>query len=63
MHPIHEEKIIQECVAKLKRGKLAPWKVEQEIQREYEIPSPDNFKIAATCRKLPGLPSLSRYRC
>jgi hypothetical protein len=51
MHNIHEEKIIQECIAKLKSGKLAPWKVEEEIQKEYEIPSPNNFKIAGACRQ------------
>jgi hypothetical protein len=51
MYRINEEKIIQECLAKLRKGKIAPWKLEEEIQTEYEIPLPNNFMTAAACRQ------------
>lgn len=46
-----EKSLIRDCVEKLKTGKLPPWKVEEEIETHYGIPSPDNFKTAALCRQ------------
>jgi hypothetical protein len=42
---------IQECVQKLREGRLAPWKVEEELGSAYGIEIPENFRIAAICRQ------------
>lgn len=47
-----EEIIIRECVEELKRGKLSPWKVEDEIMTNYGINPPDNYSLAALCRQI-----------
>ncbi len=50
--PAEKEKvIIKDCVEKLKRGKLPPWKVEEELEANHGIIPPDNFRTAALCRQ------------
>ncbi len=46
-----EETIIKECAERLKTGKLPPWKVEEEVETNYGIICPQNFRIAALCRQ------------
>lgn len=46
-----EATIIKECAERLKTGKLPPWKVEEEIEKNYRVTPPDNFKMAALCRQ------------
>jgi len=51
MNERKEETIIKECAERLKTGKLPPWKVEEEIETNYRIIPPGNFRIAALCRQ------------
>jgi hypothetical protein len=46
-----EEDIIKKCTEKLRSGKLAPWKVEQEIAINWSLDPPQNFRIAALARQ------------
>lgn len=46
-----ENALVRECVEKLKTGKLPPWKVEEELEANYGIIPPDNFRAAALCRQ------------
>jgi len=69
---------MDECVARLKDGTLAPWKVEDELQTNFGLIPPQNFKEAAECRRrlieevtgesfryiqVPDNPCKARYRC
>jgi hypothetical protein len=73
-----ENRIIQECVDRLQEGKLAPWKVEDELDSSYGLKVPGNFRIAALCRQrfieavtgesfryivVPEKPYKERYHC
>jgi hypothetical protein len=46
-----EERSIDGCIEKMKKEKLAPWKVEEELETTYGIELPANFKIASLCRQ------------
>lgn len=46
-----DDRSIQDCIERLKNGKLAPWKVEDELEVVYGIELPANFRIAALCRQ------------
>lgn len=46
-----EDRSIQACIERLRKGKLAPWKVEEELETAYDIEPPSNFRIAALCRQ------------
>ena len=46
-----EEKIFFECVEKLVRGSLPPWKVEEEMAASPEIEPPEQFRLAALARQ------------
>ena len=39
------------CVEQLLTGKLPPWRLEDELVSVYHIDPPDNFKLAAECRR------------
>jgi len=69
---------MDECVAKLKEGTLAPWKVENELESSFGIIPPHHFGDAALCRQrfiedvtgasfkyiqVPEKPYKARYRC
>jgi len=69
---------MDECIAKLKDGNLAPWKVEDELESSFGITPPHNFGAAAQCRRgfieevtgesfryiqVPDKPYKARYRC
>jgi hypothetical protein len=66
------------CVAKLKDGNLAPWKVEEELETNFGVIPPQNFMEAAQCRRrfieevtgepfrfiqVPDKPYKTKYRC
>lgn len=44
-------KATDECVELLKSGKLPPWRVEDELVSTYQLLPPDNFMLAARCRR------------
>ncbi len=46
-----EDRSIRACIERLKKGKLAPWKVEEDLVTTYDIEIPANFRIAALCRQ------------
>jgi hypothetical protein len=46
-----EDRSIRACIERLKKGELAPWKVEEELVTTYGIELPANFRIAALCRQ------------
>ncbi len=46
-----DDRNMQTCIEGLKNGKLAPWKVEDELEAVYSIEPPSNFRIAALCRQ------------
>ena len=46
-----DDKSIQACIERLKEGKLAPWKVEDELETVCGIVLPENFRMAALCRR------------
>ena len=37
---------------KLKEGRLPPWKVEEVLAEESDVPLEDSFAVAAMCRRL-----------
>ena len=74
----NEKTLIKECVDLLKDGKLPPWKVEEELEKKFNLIPPDNFRTAALCRQkfieeeagikfryigLPDKPYKVRYQC
>ena len=46
-----EQEIIKECAGWLVKGKLPPWKAEQEIAEIHGIAPPENFRVAALSRR------------
>ncbi len=46
-----ESRAINECIEKIKKGQIAPWKVEEELEVACGIKPPANFKTAALCRQ------------
>jgi len=46
-----DDRNVQACIERLRKGKLAPWKVEEELETVYGIELPANFRIAALCRR------------
>jgi hypothetical protein len=45
------QKAKEKCIDFLLTGKLPPWRVEDELIATYHINSPDNFALAAECRR------------
>lgn len=45
------QKARDECVDLLLAGKLPPWRLEDELASVYHIGLPDNFMLAAQCRR------------
>lgn len=73
-----ESGVVRECVDRLKDGRLASWKVEDDLLSTYGLKTPDNFKVAANCRQrfieemtgesfnhihVPEKPYKERYHC
>ncbi|UCE41627.1 MAG: hypothetical protein JSV17_01150 [Candidatus Aminicenantes bacterium] len=73
-----ENRVVQECIQRLKEGQLAPWKVEDDLKSTYGMEIPENFRIATICRQLfiqaitgehfhyigiPEKPYKERYHC
>jgi hypothetical protein len=69
---------IEACIERLKQGSLPPWKVEDELVSGFGIEPPENFRIAAQCRRgfleevtgegfryieLPEKPYKAKWRC
>ncbi len=50
-HPKHGQTAIENCVEKLKSGALPPWKVEEEMAAQHGYSPPQNFQMAAVCRR------------
>ncbi len=46
-----EKTLVKECVDQLKDGKLPPWKVEEELEKKFNLIPPDNFRTAALSRQ------------
>ncbi|MDH4218186.1 MAG: hypothetical protein OEW23_05355 [Candidatus Aminicenantes bacterium] len=44
-----ESRAINECIEKIKKGQIAPWKVEEVLEGTCGIKPPANFKTAALC--------------
>jgi len=72
------QKAVTACVEKLREGQLAPWKVEEELEMACGILPPENFELAAFCRRkfleertdenfhhicVPEKPFKGRFRC
>jgi hypothetical protein len=72
------QKAMTACVEKLREGQLAPWKVEEELEMACGILPPENFELAAFCRRkfleertgenfhhisVPEKPFKGRFRC
>jgi hypothetical protein len=45
------QRIINDSAARLAKGELPPWKVEQEITERYGVSPPENFRLAALSRR------------
>jgi hypothetical protein len=43
--------VIEACIERLKQGSLPPWKVEEELVSDFGIDPPENFRVAALCRR------------
>ena len=43
--------VIEACIERLKQGSLPPWKVEEELVSGFGIDPPENFRVAALCRR------------
>ncbi len=50
-HKGKEDPIVSRCVEKLHSGQLAPWKVEEELETNFNLQPPENFSPAALCRQ------------
>ncbi len=50
-HKDEGKRAVDACVEKLRGDRLAPWKVEEELESVYGIRPPENFELAALCRR------------
>jgi hypothetical protein len=73
-----DNRIVQDCIRRLKDHHLAPWKVEDDLRLTYGLEIPANFRVAAICRQqwieavtgerflyigIPKKPYKERYHC
>jgi hypothetical protein len=73
-----DEEAVEEIVEKIKTGEVQPWKTESVLIEEYDMESPEHFRIAALSRRklieeltghkfnyleLPDKPYITNWRC
>ncbi len=74
----NKENIVEEIAGKIKTGAVHPWKTESVLIEEYDMESPEHFRIAALSRRklieeltghkfnyleLPDKPYITNWRC
>jgi len=47
----NKDEIIDEVVKGVTGGKIQPWKIETLLSEEYNVDAPENFHLAALCRR------------
>lgn len=50
-HKNDKDRIVALCAERLKEAQIAPWKLEEELETAFHTPPPENFRLAALCRR------------